>query len=311
MESTVVHILFVTLQLVAVPLLAPLATGVIATLKARLQNKRGASVFQPYRNLFKLFQKDEIISRDASWVFCVAPFILFGVTLVVSWGIPVLSSFSPLYRSDILLIVYTFAIGTFFLALAGLDTGSPFGGFGSGREMTLAALAEGGFLFSLLTLALICGSTDVTEISLGIEAENISFSLPMLLTAIGFFLVLLAENGRFPFDNPATHLELTMIHEAMILEYSGKRLALIEWAAANKLLLFITLMAQLLFPWGIAQEAELLALCIAFITYLFKVFLFCMAIAFIESVIAKFRFFRLPDLLFVSFILNAIAIGLI
>ncbi len=303
--------LFLLFQLLLLPLLAPLCVGLIAKLKARMQRREGASLFQPYRNLYKLFYKDEIVSEDASWIFRFTPYILFGVSLAISWGIPIISSFSPFYTSDIVVVVALFAIATFFLALAGVDAGSAFGGFGSSREMTLAALTEGGFLFSLLALALICGSTNLSNISLCIEQKNISFSLPMLLTAIGFFIVLLAENGRYPFDNPTTHLELTMIHEAMILEYSGKRLALIEWASANKLLLFITLMAQLLFPWGIAHDASMSALFIAIGSYLFKVFLFCCGIALLESAIAKFRFFRLPDLLIVSFILNAIAIGLI
>ena len=292
--------------------LSPLVIGVIRKSKARFQNRRGASILQPYNDVWKLMHKDEIISADASWIFLYAPYIMFAVTLVVGASIPLVASFlKNEYTSDILAIVYMLAIGTFFLALAGIDTGSSFGGFGSSREMTISALAEGGFIFSLLTLALISGSTNLFSISAFIAAPNLLSALPIMLAFLGFFIVLLAETSRFPFDNPATHLELTMIHEAMILEYSGKRLALMEWASANKLLIFISLAINLFFPWGIAQNLSLGAVTFGIVVFAVKVSLFCLVIATIESTIAKLRFFRLPDLLIVSFILNVVAIGLI
>lgn len=300
------------LQIILIPALSPLGIGFVKKIKAKMQNRQGASLIQPYRDLWKLFHKDEIISSDASWVFRAAPFIVFSVTIVVGSSIPLFGSFLDNYfTSDMLLVVYSLAIGTFFLALAGMDTGGAFGGFGSSREMTVSALAEGGLIFSLLTLAFHSGSTNLFKISSQvIAAYDFSF-LPVILAFLGFFIVLLAENGRFPFDNSATHLELTMIHEAMIIEYSGKRLALMEWAAANKLLIFGALAVNLFFSAGIARSAGLTAIFWGVIALLIKVAVVFFAIAVLESVIAKFRFFRLPDILFISFILNIAAIALL
>lgn len=300
------------IQFIFIPAISPLCVGVIRKLKAKLQKRQGANIFQPYRDLWKLLHKDEVISKDASWVFLHAPFIIFAVTLVVGVSIPIFSSFlSNVLTSDMLLVIYALSIGTFFIALAGMDTGSGFGGFGSSREMTVAALAEGGFIFSLLTIALVAGTTNLFAISGANIFTHDQILLSTILAFIGFFIVLLAETARFPFDNPATHLELTMIHEAMILEYSGKRLALIEWASANKLVIFSILGANMFFPFGIAQSAAVGAIVFGIIILIIKLFVFCLVIAVIESTMAKFRFFRLPDLLVISFILNVVAIILI
>lgn len=305
-------IILTIIQFIFISALSPLGIGFIKKIKAKLQNRQGASIFQPYFDLWKLFHKDEVISNDASWIFNIAPFIIFAVTVVVGASIPL---FTVLIdnnaTSDILMIIYTLAIGTFFIALAGIDTGGAFGGFGSSREMTMSSLAEGGMIFSLLTLALISNTSNVFGISEFIASSNGEFLLPILLAFAGFVIVLLAETARFPFDNPATHLELTMIHEAMILEYSGKKLALIEWAAANKLLIFASLGINLFFPLGIATNASISAIIIGVISFVIKLIICYLAIAILESSIAKFRFFRLPDLLIVSFILNVIAIGLL
>jgi len=300
------------LQFILTPALSPLCIGVIKKMKARFQNRVGASIFQPYRDLWKLLHKDETMSRDASWIFRFAPYIVFTVTLVVGASIPLFALFpSHIMSSDMLMIIYALAIGTFFLALAGLDTGGAFGGFGSSREMTLSALAEGGFVFSLLTIALMSGTTNVFSIAgSGVLAQG-QYVLPVFLAFIGFFIVLLAETARFPYDNPATHLELTMIHEAMILEYSGKRLALMEWASANKLLIFSAMGANLFFPFGFAVSVDPQAIIMGIAILFMKLFVFCFVITLIESSMAKFRFFRLPDLLLISFILNAVALGLI
>jgi len=300
------------MQCIFVPVLSPLGVGLVKKLKAKLQNRQGASVFQPYRDLYKLFHKDEIISKDASWIFHYAPIIVFAVTIIVGASIPLFGSFlSNNITSDILVIVYLLSIGTFFLALSGMDSGSAFGGFGSSREMTISALAEGGLIFSLLTISIVANTTNLFNISNHIVSPYSQSFSSILLAFFGFFIVLLAETARFPFDNPATHLELTMIHEAMILEYSGKKLALMEWASANKLLIFISLGANLFFPWGIAQSADVKALFLGFVFFVVKVSFFYLAIAILESSIAKYRLFRLPDLLIISFILNIIAIGLI
>lgn len=300
------------IQGVLVPVVSPLCVGLIRKFKAKMQNRQGASVFQPYNDVWKLLHKDEIVSKDASWIFLTAPVIVFAVTLIVGASIPIFTAFlNNTLTSDMLVIVYTLAIGTFFLALAGMDTGGAFGGFGSSREMTMSALAEGGFIFSFLTLALVNGTTNLMEMANASVFAHEQHLLSLILASAGFFIVLLAETARFPFDNPSTHLELTMIHEAMILEYSGKRLALMEWASANKLVIFIALGANLFFPFGLAQHASLSALVFGVFVFLIKMLVFCLAIAVIESGMAKFRFFRLPDLLITSFILNAVAIGLI
>ncbi|MCX6755374.1 MAG: NADH-quinone oxidoreductase subunit H [Candidatus Nomurabacteria bacterium] len=306
------NILIWIIQIVFIPIMSPLCVGIIRKIKAKLQNRKGASIFQPYNDLWKLFNKDEVISKDASWVFRYAPFVIFSVTIFVGMSVPIFMSFvNNTFTSDILVIIYMLALGTFFLALSGLDTGGAFGGFGSSREMTMSALAEGGFIFSLLTISFIAGTTNLLAISNVGILQHGHLLLSSILAFISFFIILLAENTRYPFDNPSTHLELTMIHEAMILEYSGKRLALIEWASSNKLLIFISLGSSLFFPWGIAGALSLSALLFGLFIFCLKVFIFCLAIAVLESSIAKLRFFKLPDLLLIAFILNVIAIILI
>ena len=239
------------IQLILIPALSPFFIGVTRKMKAELQNRQGASPFQPYRDLGKLFRKDEVISRDASWVFRFAPYAVYSVTVLVGASVPLVSTaLANRFTGDFLVVIYLLALGTFFLALAGIDTGGAFGGFGSSREMMVAALTEGGLILSLLTLALVSRTTNLFAIAENVASLSFYDLPPVILAFVGFFVALLAETGRYPFDNPATHLELTMIHEAMILEYSGKRLALIEWAAANKYLIFIALGANLFFPWG-------------------------------------------------------------
>lgn len=301
-----------TIQLLFVPAVSPLLIGIIRKIKAKMQNRQGASIIQPYRDIWKLFHKDEIISEDASWVFRVSPYIIFTVTILVGASVPLfIFSFSGEIIGDFLAIIYLLALGTFFLALSGIDTGSAFGGFGSSREMMVVSLAEGGLIFAFLTLALSVGSTNLFTIVQSSPSLSWMALVPIGLAFLGFIIVLLAENGRFPFDNPATHLELTMIHEAMILEYSGKKLALMEWAAANKLLIFIALGANLFLPLGVSYSGSVPGIIVSLAVFLIKVLLFCIAIAVLESSIAKFRYFRLPDLLFTSFILSVIGIGLI
>lgn len=299
-------------QLLFIPLFSPFVIGVTRKIKARFQNRRGAPLFQPYRDVWKLFHKDEVVSDDASWVFLAAPYVIFATTLLIAVNIPLAAlSLHTEYSGDMLLFVYLIALGTFFLALAGMDTGGAFGGFGSSREMLLASLTEGGLVLSLFTLALISRSSNLFSISKAIADIPVFHSASILLAFISFSIAMLAETCRYPFDNPATHLELTMIHEAMILEYSGKRLALIEWASANKLLIFLSLGANLFFPWGISDSTSAIAILTATGALMLKVLILAAAIAVIESTIAKYRIFRLPDLLFTSFIISIIAIGLI
>ncbi len=308
----ILTIIIWTIQLILIPVVSPLFIGLVRKVKARLQNRAGASIFQPYFDLWKLFHKDEVISTDASWIFRFAPYLIFSITLIIGASIPLFSTvFSNNNMSDFLVIVYLVALSTFFLALAGMDVGSGFGGFGASREMTVAALTEGGLILSLLAVAFVAHSTNLFVISEFISQMSLFSFAPIFLAFSAFVIAMLAETGRFPFDNPATHLELTMIHEAMILEYSGKRLALIEWSAANKFLIFLALGVNLFFPWGISGTFDLQNSIFALIIFFVKIGAMSLAVAVLESTIAKMRYFRLPDLLAVSFILSVIAIILI
>jgi len=309
---SVTLVIYWSLQILLIPTLSPLLVGVTRRLKAVLQNRTGAPVWQSYRDLWKLFHKNEVISEDASWIFLIAPYLVFAVTLIVGASIPLITTaLSNHLTGDFLVVVYLLAFGTFFLALAGLDAGSAFGGFGSSREMMVAALAEGGLILSLLTLALLSRTTNLIAISENIHALPMASFTPIVLAFISFSIALLAENSRYPFDNPSTHLELTMIHEAMILEYSGKRLGLMEWTSANKFLIFISLGANLFFPWGIASSLDPQPLMLAFAALAVKAMIFCAFVAVLESSIAKLRILRLPELMYTSMIISAIAVGLV
>ncbi len=290
--------------------LAPLLAGLVRWLKARLQNRRGAPSWQPYFEMAKLFGKEVVVPRDSSWLFRCAPYIVFASTLAVTFLVPFL--FVPLPFEgvgDLLAVVYLLLLGTFFLALAGLDPGTAFGGMGSSREMTVAAIAEPTVAVAIFSLALGAGSTNLGRIvtqTLGDPAAAISAGHVLAFAAL--FIVALAETGRLPVDNPATHLELTMIHEAMILEYSGRYLALIQWAASLKLMIFLSLLANLFVPWGVATDFTALALAIAVVALLLKLGLLALFLAVFETRIAKLRLFRVPELLGVSFVLALLAV---
>ena len=299
------------LNLALIPALSPLGIGVIRKIKARMQNRIGASVIQPYRDIVKLFRKDEVFSEDASWISYAAPYIIFGSTLALAAGVPLFGIYAAFPTGDLLVFVYLLAAGAFFLALAGMDAGGPFGGFGASREMMISALTEGGLVLSLVAAAFIAGTTNLTVMPGALASVPLSQLAPLILAGAAFFIALLAENSRYPVDNPATHLELTMVHEAMILEYSGKRLALMEWAAANKLLIFIAVFVNVFIPWGFPAELSTEALLFGVFAFFIKTLITLGAIAFIESTMAKFRIFRVPDLLFSSFVLSAIAILII
>lgn len=307
------EILSWTIQLAFVPLMSPLFIGVVRKIKALMQNRQGAGIFQPYRDLRKLFCKDEIISKDASWIFLFAPYLIFSITLIIGAIIPIFTLFfGSIIPSDFLALIYLLALSTFWLALSGIDVGSAFGGFGSSREMTLSAIAEGGLIFSVFSLSILSRTTNLFGISSFIMSLGFSnFAIVIALAFFAFLIALLAENSRFPFDNPATHLELTMVHEAMILEYSGKRLALMEWAAANKFLIFALLAANLFFPLGITSSLGIISILSALGIIIAKILILCAFVGILESTIAKYRFFRLPDLLFTSFVISAIVIELI
>lgn len=299
----------VLIKIILLPLLAPLSVGMVRKVKAFTQNRKGASIIQPYFDLWKLFHKDEVISKDRSWIFLVSPYIIFGISVLLMGAIPIFGSLEMSQSiGDFLVVIYLVATSIFFLALVGIDVGSAFGGFGSSREMTLSALTEGVLLFSLLPIAILTHTTNLilmARMSSGFLPLGSYFSL--LTAFFAYLIALFSETGRIPFDNAATHLELTMIHEAMILEYSGKRLALIEWANANKLFFFVLLGVTIFFPSDtiITSAMSLVLLCI--ITFI-KVTLLLLIIAGIESSLAKYRLFRLPDILLTGFIFGIIAL---
>jgi len=291
-------------------LLAPGLVGLIRWLKARLQNRHGAVPWQPYFELRKLLGKEMIISNNASWLFHATPYIVFTSTVAVTLLIPLIAVPLPFETvGDLLMVVYLLLAGTFFLALAGLDPGSPFGGMGASREMTVAAIAEPTLAVAIFALAIGAGSTNLSRLVAGTLANpGVSISPGHILAFAALFIVTLAETGRLPVDNPSTHLELTMIHEAMILEYSGRYLALLEWASWLKLLIFTSLLSNLFIPWGLATVITPASVAIAILTLMLKLAFFAIVIAVLETRIAKLRLFRFPELLAVSFILALLAV---
>ncbi|HEU4684247.1 MAG TPA: NADH-quinone oxidoreductase subunit H [Nitrospira sp.] len=286
--------------------LSPFVVGLIRKVKARFQCRRGAGLFQPYADLLKLFRKQPVVSTTASWIFTVTPYIVFASTLTAGLLVPMFASQMPLnFAGNIIALVYLFALGTFFLILAGLDAGSAFGGMGSSREAIVASLTEPAMIMSIFAIALTAGSTNLSTIvhRTALLEGIVTDPSPHVMALAALFIVALAETGRVPVDNPATHLELTMIHEAMVLEYSGRYLALVEWASAMKLLVFLTLIANVFAPWGIATAVTPAALAIGLAVYGVKICGLAVVIGTLECMFAKLRLFRLTDLLGVAFIL--------
>jgi formate hydrogenlyase subunit 4 len=292
-------------QVLVVGMGAPLLVGVLRTLKARLVGRRGASPWQPYSDLRKLLGKEVVVSTTTSWVFRATPYVLVATMLVTALIVPVAVARPPLaFAGNIILLVYLFMLGTFFLALAGLDAGSAFGGMGSSREVAVAALAEPTVIVAVFALALRADTIDLGRVVERFGQEPWLAANPAhLLAFAAFFIVMLAETGRLPVDNPATHLELTMIHEAMVLEYSGRYLALVEWAGAMKLFLFMTLLANLFVPWGLTGQAAPGAVLLGLLTLAGKLAVLTGAVAVLETTVAKLRLFRVPELLAGSFAL--------
>jgi len=299
------------LQLGLLLLLAPFLAGFSKTAKARLQTRRGPGLLQPYRDLHKLLRKGMVIPDTASWIFGVTPYILFVTTLLAGLMIPTVSAQAPLsWAGGALAVVYLLALGRFFLALAGLDTGSSFGGLGSSREMTISAIAEPALMLAIFTVALSAGSTNLSTVAESALGQSWRFLAPsQMLAFAALFVVLIAETGRIPVDNPATHLELTMIHEAMILEYSGPLLALVEWSASIKQLVLMTLLVNVFFPFGLSPDWSAPALASSLSLFIGKLLLLAGVVVLVETTNAKLRLFRVPELLAVAFILSALALG--
>jgi len=297
-------------QALVVAVGAPLLLGTLRTLKARLVGRRGPAPWQPFVDLRKLLGKTPVVSETTSWIFRATPYVLAGAMLVAALAAPVLTSRPPLAFAGIILLMSLFLLGTFFQALAGLDAGSAFGGMGSSREVAVAALAEPTVILAVFALALRANTTNLGAIVERVSAEPLLAINPAhLLAFVAFFIVMLAETGRLPVDNPATHLELTMIHEAMVLEYSARHLALVEWASAMKLFVFLTLLANLFFPWGVPADLTPPALLLGLLALGGKLAVLVVALAVLETVIAKLRLFRVPELLAGSFALGVLSVS--
>lgn len=292
------------LQSLFVVATAPLLLGWVNQCRAWLQNRSGAGALQPYYALHRLFHKEAVVAHDASPLFRATPYVLFGCMLLAGGIVPVLATglpFAP--AADIIALVGLFALARVFISLAAMDIGTSFGGLGARREMLVGFLAEPAMLMTLFTAAFISGSTQLTTIVESLAHREFAIHPSLAFAAVAFAMVLLAENARIPVDNPATHLELTMIHEAMILEYSARHLALIEWAAAVKLYVYMAIGIALFVPWGIAEGGDWGALPIALAALLLKLAVAGAGLAVIETVSAKFRVFRAPEFLSTAFLL--------
>jgi formate hydrogenlyase subunit 4 len=296
-------------QMLLVLALAPLFTGFVRKAKARLLRRQGPPLIQPYLDLVRLLRKEVVLAESASWLFRVIPYLVFAATWVAASLVPTFRTglmFS--WSADLIAIIALLGSGRFFLALAGLDVGTSFGGIGSSREVMIASLAEPAMLMVVFTLALIAGSTQLSTVAEFMASPQVGLRVSLGLALIGLVMVAIAENGRIPIDNPATHLELTMVHEAMVLEYSGRHLALIELSASLKLNLYVSLLACLFAPWGIAATgAALPALAIGVGAYIGKLAVGGFLLGLFETSIAKMRVFRVPEFLCAALMLGLLA----
>ena len=296
-------------QMALVLLLAPLLTGFVRKLKARLLRRRGAPMLQPYRDLLRLLRKEVVLAENASWLFRAAPYLIFAATWVAAALVPTFAT-GLLYSwsADLIAIIALLGSARFLLALAGLDIGTSFGGIGSSREVMIASLAEPAMLLIAFTVALVAGSTQLSTVAEFMNSPEVGLRVSVGMALIALVMVAIAENARIPVDNPATHLELTMVHEAMVLEYSGRHLAMIEFASFLKLLLYVSLIACLFAPWGLAPAgAAPAALVIGAVAWLGKLAVAGVLLALFETAIAKMRVFRVPEFLGAALMLGLLA----
>ena len=298
------------IQILLMVLSAPLIVGIIRKTKARLQNRRGATIVQPYLDLAKLLGKEVIIPTTSSWIFRITPYVVLASMLLIALLVPTIFAPVPFHwTGDIITIIYLFAAARFFLAIGGLDAGTAFGGLGSSREMSIASIIEPAMMLAVFTTAVTAGSTDLSIIVNRLSTTPASIIQPShVLAFAGLFIVTIAETGRLPVDNPGTHLELTMIHEAMILEYSGRYLAFLELASQMKLLIFFSLLANMFAPLGMAIDAAPVSLVVGVAAFIIKVIVLAMVVALVETANAKLRLFRVPELLMVAFVLSLLAL---
>ncbi len=285
-------------QMMLVLALAPLLLGFTRKVKARLLRRQGPPLLQPYRDLIRLARKEVVMAENASWLFRSGPYLIFAATWVAAALVPTFATglhFS--WTADLIAITALLGTARVFLALVGMDVGTSFGGIGSSREMMFASLAEPAMIMIVFVVALVAGSTQLSHIAIFMQ-EHASLRVSLGLALVALVIVALSENARIPVDNPATHLELTMVHEAMVLEYSGRHLAVIEFAAALKLLLYVSLIGCIFFPWGIAGAASgPVGYAIGAATYLVKLAVGAFLTVVFETSIAKMRVFRVPEFL--------------
>jgi formate hydrogenlyase subunit 4 len=297
------------LQMIVVLALAPLVTGFVRKVKARMLRRQGPPVIQPYRDLARLLRKEVVLAQNASWLFRATPYLVFAATWVAAALVPTFASgllFS--WSADLIAIIALLASARFFLALAGMEIGTAFGGIGASREVMIASFAEPAMIMMVFTVALVAGSTQLSTVSAVLGTSGVGLRVSLGLALIALILVAIAENGRIPVDNPATHLELTMVHEAMVLEYSGRHLALIELAAMLKLVLYLSLIACIFLPWQVAPVAAGIgALAIGLLAWLIKLAFGGIFLALFETSIAKMRVFRVADFLGAGLMLGLLA----
>jgi len=297
------------LQMLLVLLLAPLLTGFVRKVKARLLLRQGPPLIQPYRDLARLLRKEVVLADNASWLFRVSPYLIFAATWVAASLVPTFRTglmFS--WSADLIAIIALLGSARFFLALAGLDVGTSFGGIGSSREVMIASLAEPAMIMIVFTVALIAGSTQLSTMATFLVSSQVGLRVSLGLALIALIMVAIAENARIPVDNPATHLELTMVHEAMVLEYSGRHLALIELSASLKLLLYVSLIACLFAPWGLMPpDGGIALLAIGVVAYIAKLAAGGFLLALFETSIAKMRVFRVPEFMGAALMLGLLA----
>ncbi|HTR15383.1 MAG TPA: NADH-quinone oxidoreductase subunit H [Roseiarcus sp.] len=295
--AMIVDLIFQLFQMTLVIAVAPLLTGLVRVTKARLLRRKGPPLLQSYRDLVRLARKEAIVADTASWLFRFVPYLVFAATWVAAALVPTFATgllFS--WSADLIAIVALLGAARFFLTLAGMDVGTSFGGIGSSREALFGAMAEPAMIVIVFTLALVAGSTQLSTVAAYMVSSNVGLRVSLAMALVALVIVALAENGRIPVDNPATHLELTMVHEAMILEYSGRHLAIIELAAMLKLVLYVSLIACVFVPWGLAiADASVSARLVGAVAYLAKLGLAGVALAVFETSIAKMRVFRVPD----------------
>jgi formate hydrogenlyase subunit 4 len=307
--ETTLAIVFQLTQLLLVVLAAPLLTGWVNQCQAWLQNRSGAGVLQPYRVLHKLFRKDAVMAHNASWLFRITPYIVFGCMWLAAAIIPIIAVDLPFSRAaDVIALVGVFALARMFIALAAMDIGTAFGSLGARREMLVSFLAEPALLMVLFTASMISHSTQLPRIVESLAHHQFVLYPSLAFAALAFVIVLLAENARIPVDNPSTHLELTMIHEAMILEYSARHLALIEWASSLKLFAYVSIGIALFLPHGIAEVGNWAALPLALGLLLLKLLLAGAGLALLETITAKMRIFRAPEFLGTAFLLAVLGL---